>query len=191
MPAERPSLIDLYNQLSRFPSGLLRWFGIPSGANPNNIAAYYQPILDMWDHLTQSPENQQLFLSPVVNVGAGGLGSFVIQTISDFIWIPPQGLTLRTTPLAAGVNFTYAASAQWDLTTGVETLLAAPAGSNGAAANEFVVSGNVTTGFYIGGRGAQQSAISCFVLENTAAVNTGIQLSLRYVNLTRPGQFFV
>lgn len=184
--------IDLYNQLSRTPSGLLRWFGIPSGSNPNNVAGYYQPTLDLWEHLTQSPENQQLFLSAVVNVAAGALGSQIIQLVTDFVWVPPQGLTFRTTPLAAGVAFDFTPACQFDLTTGVECAIGGRASTRGgtALANEFVV-GTVQNGFFMGGRGPSQTALSAMVTQNTAAAPVGVQISMRYVNLSRPGQPFV
>lgn len=173
----------LYNQLSRFPNSLLRWFGIPGGQNPSMIRRDYQPVLDLWEWLTSS--NSAAFQSAGTAIGAGAAGSFVIHAI------PPSGgmsyvldYTLRMTPIGvAGGDFSMVPCLQTQAGSGVEVAIGDPVrtiATGAASAGEVMVARNARP-FFLGPNAVAYSAI---VTKNTLGNAATLFGYFRYVELS-------
>lgn len=172
----------LYNQLSRFPKNLLKWFGIPGGQNPASIRRDYQPVFDLWEWLSSG--DSIAFQSGGTGVPAGGAGSFLLQTVTPGEMHYVLDYTIRMTPIGAGGgDFQFVPAIQTQAGSGVEVAVGEPTrtlATGAASANEVMVCSNRRP-FFLGPNAVGYSSI---VMKNTLA-NAGTMFAyLRYVNLS-------
>lgn len=172
----------LYNQISRFPQNLLRYFGIPGGQNPSSIRRDYQPVFDLWEWLSTS--NSLAFQTGGTGIVAGGAGSYVISPFGN-----ASGhqycieYTVRMTPIGAGGGeFACVPAIQVQAGSGVEVAVGAPArtiGTGAGTANEVIVA-RADRPFFIGPNAVGYSIICT---KNTLAAGATMFGYVRYVDL--------
>lgn len=152
----------LYQQLSRFPKNLLKWFGIPGGQNPSTLARDYQPVLDLWEWLASG--ESQAFITAGTGIVAGGAGSYIIDPVSS-----PTGhvyvleYTIRFTPIGAGGGeFACVPAIQVQQGSGVEVAVGDVARtiSAGAASAGEVIVARADHPFFLGPAAVAFSLIS-------------------------------
>lgn len=169
----------LYRQLSRFPVGLLRWFGIPSGSNPQELQTNYQPVLDLWEWLTSTNASYLITAGTVVN--AATAGTFLLHTINSAHGLYVLDYTIRSTPLVGAGVVTVSPSIQPQAGTGVEVVMGPPSttGIGGGA----IVLCRADKPFFVGPNAVGLSSI---VSTNGSANPCTLFGYVRYVNLTAP-----
>lgn len=162
----------LYKQLSRFPSNLLRWFGIPSGQNPQEIHPSYQPILDLWEWLVTSPTNAAV-IGPTAGVAVGGAiaGTVTIAQVNSHLFV--RDYTIRCQPIpAGGGEFAICPTIVPVPAAGVEVMVGQRARTQqvGAATAGEIITCFADRPFFIGGYGAGANCqLSAIINCNTVA----------------------
>lgn len=115
----------LYRQLNKFPRGLLKYFGIPQGQNPQLLESTYQPVLDLWEWIASTPENQIVAVGSGVAIGGGIAGTVNLLSLFRFSYVLEY--TIRTQPIpAGGGDFAMVPTIQPNVTTGVELAVGPP-----------------------------------------------------------------
>lgn len=131
----------LYNQISRFPLNLLRYFGIPGGANPASIRRDYQPVFDLWEWLSSSNSKAVQVSGAAIAAGTGG--SFLLGTAPAVQHQYVLDYTIRFTPVGAGGgDFAAIPTFQAQQGSGVEVAvgpMVRTIGTGAASANEVIV----------------------------------------------------
>lgn len=178
----------LYKQLARFPRGLLKYFGIPQGQNPQLLEPTYQPILDLWEWLACTPENEVLILGNNVTTTPGATGSLILLNLTRFMWV--REYTIRTTPVGAGGGtLRFVPSIQPNFQSGVELIVGDPQDDPVPSAGD-VLCAYAKRPFFIGvpptAGGAAQSALSCIRLSSSIANNLDLVAYVRGVFLDPP-----
>lgn len=167
----------LYRQLSKFPLGLLRYFGIPSGANPQEIRTDYQPVLDLWEWLGTT--NAEYAQTPGAVVLAGAAGSQLIGAVtsSQIQWV--RDFTIRSTPVGAGGGvMTGFPAIQVQAGSGVEVITGD--GSGVSNAGEIFMC-RASDPYFLGPNAVGHSII---IGRNTLVNNITLFGYFRYVNLS-------
>jgi len=178
----------LYKQLAKFPRGLLKFFGIPQGQNPQLIESSYQPILDLWEWLACTPENETLILGSNVTSLPGATGTLALLNLSRFMYV--HEYTIRSTPVGAGGgSVRLVPSVQPNFNSGVELILGDPFDNFTSSAGDIVVA-YARQPFFVGlpptPGGAAQSALSCIRLFNSLVDNIDFVPYVRGVFLDPP-----
>lgn len=174
----------LYQQLSRIPKNLLRYFGIPGGQNPQTLRRDYQPILDLWEWIASA--DSQAFQTAGTGIVAGGAGSYVIQATSVSNHQFVLDYTVRMTPIGAGGgDFEWVPALQTQAGSGVECAVGPPTRtlSTGAASAGEVMVCRAERPFFLGPNAVGYSVI---VRKNTLALGGTAFGYLRYVDLNLP-----